>query len=66
MHRTDVWTVCFLTGFQEEGYDQAVNISETIQVCSALQFTLDYLRTDRHSRVGDIVDIKANGAVQKG
>jgi hypothetical protein len=27
---------------------------------------LRHLWTDRYSRVGDIVDIKANGAVQKG
>jgi hypothetical protein len=29
-------TVCLLEGFQEEGYDQAVNIPETIQVWIAV------------------------------
>lgn len=57
--------VCLLPGFQEEGYDQVVYLLETIQVSSSAMtsFVTNPYTCDR---VGDIVDIKANGAVQKG
>ncbi|PKS12071.1 hypothetical protein jhhlp_001367 [Lomentospora prolificans] len=42
--------VCLLQGFPKEGTDPPYHLPEAIQ----------------DSRVGDIVDIKANGAVQKG
>lgn len=56
--------VCLLPRFQEAWYDQFEHIPQNIQV-QKLHFNRQY-QSNICRRVGDIVDIKANGAVQKG
>lgn len=62
--------VCLLAGFPQEGYDRPGNLPETVQVRRISRVRLTINRRDisdmLYFRVGDIVDIKANGAVQKG
>lgn len=60
--------VCLLAGFPQEGYDRPGNLPATVQVCRFSR-PIEHSRRDISDlcyRVGDIVDIKANGAVQKG
>ena len=64
--RANIAVVCLLTAIQEEGDDQAFNLLETIQVSWKTIRTYQVYNADCGIRVGDIVDIKANGAVQKG
>lgn len=66
--------VCLLARFPQEGHDCSVHLPPSIQVCSNPSCRGDFglMRKEGQladlgiSRVGDIVDIKANGAVQKG
>lgn len=64
--RANTAIVCLLSAVQEEGDDQALNLPETIQVSWRSSARIRYPMLIAESRVGDIVDIKANGAVQKG
>lgn len=61
-------TVCLLSGLPQEGYDPSVHLPAPVQV--SRDRSSNRGRELRHLtcafRVGDIVDIKANGAVQKG
>lgn len=60
-------TVCLLAGFPQEGYDPAVHLPAPVQVSrNRSKHTLGGRLSNICLRVGDIVDIKANGAVQKG
>ena len=66
MHNeTDWMVVCVFTRLQGQGDDQDVDLPKTIQV-SWERMMLRGSQSDSVYRVGDIVDIKANGAVQKG
>ena len=62
---TDNLAVCFLTKLPSKGYDQVVYLLAPIQVRYLLVLECER-ECYRSCRVGDIVDIKANGAVQKG
>ena len=60
----DWFLVCLLAQIQGQGYDQAVDVHETVQVSLIAR---NHVRAGLTIiRVGDIVDVKANGAVQKG
>lgn len=58
------YQVCLLPWLQEKWYDQSEHVPQNLQVWTS------YLGQDMSKltccRVGDIVDVKANGAVQKG
>ena len=57
--------LCLLARLQKERHDQALYVPKTIQV-SSVRMQRVYQILISVYRVGDIVDIKANGAVQKG
>lgn len=61
-------TVCLLAGFPQEGYDPSVHLPAPVQVSRSRGQKKELGRNTSNIcfRVGDIVDIKANGAVQKG
>ena len=61
----DLVVVCVLALIQEEGLYSIVHLPETVQVCQSHKQLL-HSGAYWSERVGDIVDVKANGAVQKG
>jgi hypothetical protein len=66
--RSPCWyEIRLLSGFPGEGYDQALDLPPAVQV-RRLDSRRRKCRKEllNGSRVGDIVDIKVNGAVQKG
>lgn len=61
-------TVCLLSRLPQEGYDPSVHLPAPVQVSRnrARERSEEGSHLTSALRVGDIVDIKANGAVQKG
>ena len=65
------YEICLLSEFPREGYDPPLDLPPSVQVCRPRDFERVAARIEKPflltgSRVGDIVDIKVNGAVQKG